>query len=360
MSKSTKHFLSKAEIHSFKGLRDTTLDDLGRINLILGDNNVGKTSVLEALIIDENPYKTLANLRGIYFSKMNMHGIVENIDFITPFLDYAAKEQKIQIGAYFAGSTKVKNFAITTKEVGALSKTQAGKLDFKSSDNFQAAIINIGTSEHVISQDSPGLSTADLVYMPFISTKILYSNDLLEFYSKSIIPSKLKKRSLIKSMELFVPGLEDIEISTQAGSNIPLLITRIKDIDSILPLNMYGDGSIKFFRILVEIAVSAESRLMIDEIDSGIHFSRLKSLWRTTISSAVQNNTQLFITTHNEECLAYLKEVLEEEHFIDIQNECRCYTLKKLPDGSTKAFKYEFENFAFAINQQIELRGGVL
>lgn len=41
--------LDSLEIHNFRGLRDLRIKDLGRANLIVGNNNVGKTTVLEVL-----------------------------------------------------------------------------------------------------------------------------------------------------------------------------------------------------------------------------------------------------------------------------------------------------------------------
>lgn len=47
--------LESVTIHQFRGLRDLNLDNLGRINLLVGINNSGKTSVLEALAIYCHP-----------------------------------------------------------------------------------------------------------------------------------------------------------------------------------------------------------------------------------------------------------------------------------------------------------------
>ena len=41
--------LSAVHIQGYRGLRDFSLEPLGRINLIVGNNNSGKTSVLEAI-----------------------------------------------------------------------------------------------------------------------------------------------------------------------------------------------------------------------------------------------------------------------------------------------------------------------
>lgn len=43
-------------IHRFRGLRDLKIDTLGQVNLFVGNNNSGKTSVLEAFSIYSNPF----------------------------------------------------------------------------------------------------------------------------------------------------------------------------------------------------------------------------------------------------------------------------------------------------------------
>ena len=42
-------------IHAFKGIRELTLGHLNAINILTGDNNSGKTSVLELLSTLDNP-----------------------------------------------------------------------------------------------------------------------------------------------------------------------------------------------------------------------------------------------------------------------------------------------------------------
>jgi AAA15 family ATPase/GTPase len=48
--------LESLTIHQFRGLRDLEFKDLGQINLLVGVNNSGKTSVLEALNIYCHPF----------------------------------------------------------------------------------------------------------------------------------------------------------------------------------------------------------------------------------------------------------------------------------------------------------------
>ncbi|MFA7128629.1 MAG: AAA family ATPase, partial [Sphaerochaeta sp.] len=49
-----KH-ISELNIITYRGIRNLEIDDLGRVNILLGDNNSGKTSVLEAIQILCNP-----------------------------------------------------------------------------------------------------------------------------------------------------------------------------------------------------------------------------------------------------------------------------------------------------------------
>src|SRR5690348_12744309 len=44
-----KLLLGSLEIHNFRGFHNLHIEHLGRVNLIVGKNNVGKTSLLEAL-----------------------------------------------------------------------------------------------------------------------------------------------------------------------------------------------------------------------------------------------------------------------------------------------------------------------
>lgn len=46
-----RHPLDNVTIDGFRGLRNLRLDDLGHFNILVGANDSGKTSVLEALSI---------------------------------------------------------------------------------------------------------------------------------------------------------------------------------------------------------------------------------------------------------------------------------------------------------------------
>src|SRR5262249_19976374 len=76
-------------IQNFRGLRDLRIDDLGRINLIVGANNVGKTSLLEALWLFQdagNPSLTIDLARSRWHDplprtpELLWHGLFRGLD----------------------------------------------------------------------------------------------------------------------------------------------------------------------------------------------------------------------------------------------------------------------------------------
>ncbi len=57
----TRH-ISNFNVRNFKRFDEFEMDNIGSFNLIVGENNIGKTSVLEALCYDENIYHFLGNI----------------------------------------------------------------------------------------------------------------------------------------------------------------------------------------------------------------------------------------------------------------------------------------------------------
>ena len=72
------------------------------------------------------------------------------------------------------------------------------------------------------------------------------------------------------------------------------------------------------------------------------------------IKAALDNNIQLFITSHNYEVLQYLNEVLSIKEK-KIQNSVTSYSIIN-ENNLIKSYGYNFENFTHAIKQGVEIR----
>ena len=157
-------------------------------------------------------------------------------------------------------------------------------------------------------------------------------------------------------MKIFIPNIDRITADTQSGE---IDIEEV-GLDVVAPLHQYGEGANKLFRILVQITLQKGKKLLIDEIDAGIHYSHFLEFWKIILKVAKENDVQIFATTHNLECLQYFKEALELEEMQEYQELSRTMTLRKLPNKTIKAYARRYNEFEHSINNEFEIRGGEL
>jgi len=352
-----KH-LSWFKVENFKCFEAFEMENIGQFNLIFGDNNTGKTTVLEALLFDEDFNQFLYNLDGTLDSRGYSVDIINGLNFNHIKTLFNFKKRKYNAKFNFSKTTFLKKFSFemylnTLINLGATLSSKLSNNVTTGSLPRELIIFKTDTMEETplsIRFKENKLSYKD--YIPFISFSHKYGDDLIKLFSP-IQQSKKLKETLINSLSLFILDIEDIELST-LYSTLTVIIW-LKNIDTPVPLPSFGDGAKKLFRILVELPICKHRRLMIDEIDSGIHYSRFKDFWKTILVAAKENDVQIFATTHNKEALKYFYEALEE--LPDYQQDARSFTLSRIKDGSVKAYTQTYEQFEHALLHDIEIRG---
>jgi AAA15 family ATPase/GTPase len=106
----------------------------------------------------------------------------------------------------------------------------------------------------------------------------------------------------------------------------------------------------KLLSILFAIADSPNGTLLIDQIEDGFYFKRLPSIWRVIHKFAKENGTQIFATTHSQECLDALLPVLEEN-----EDDFALLRASRTPD-SVEISASNGRRFASALAQEFEVR----
>ena len=92
-------------IKSYRGLRDITLTELGLVNVLVGDNNSGKTSVLEAiqLFTDQDVLESMisvARKREIPLTSFGRNRLQPFDAFLYSFPMYQEQFKEVYIEAY--------------------------------------------------------------------------------------------------------------------------------------------------------------------------------------------------------------------------------------------------------------------
>ncbi|ARI79829.1 hypothetical protein C789_5087 [Microcystis aeruginosa FACHB-905 = DIANCHI905] len=72
-----------------------------------------------------------------------------------------------------------------------------------------------------------------------------------------------------------------------------------------------------YFKLIICITIPEEPILLVDEIDSGLHFTVMTDMWKVVWEIAKKLNIQVFATTHSWDCWQSLGELITEEKITD-------------------------------------------
>ena len=362
------HF-NHIEIEGFRGIKQLTLEDCKQINLIVGENNTCKTSVLESifLLTGMSRPETLLWLNNVRNIPYRTKGYKEYLIYI--FYD----AHKLTLKAYtqeadtkkdtlpFRELTVTTEFKEATEKKIILSKENGSRSDIYSSIDSpiiklifdfkikkpNAQLLNFHTKLNIENDVIEGSQTG-------------YTEELCALFmgGKSSISSTLEKQleSLIinKQINEVVDVLQIIESDVKEitfGSNKMIYVNI--GLDKI-PLNFIGDGVQRLLQLILAMRSMKGGIVLIDEMANGMHFSVFEKIWKLIYEAAKKFNVQVFITTHNIETLQYLHKAASKDK--EFQKSIRNYTILKDKEKNLEIFKYDFKEFSFAIEQDVEIR----
>jgi len=315
-----EHFIRNIEIKNFKLFKDFKAEGFGRVNLIGGKNNVGKTAFMEAVCINVSSIATSNLLFSLTMIERNRDrlNITENeVNIINLLREYKSFEIK--------GTHKV-NYHFNDSSI---NKSLLLIIDEKEEEiNFSAKIV-FNKNEHIVFIDNSGFTNYEL--------KEVYS--AVQFQDKdNVINDYLKKF--------------DENILQFKMINDKPYIKQKKDND-YYALNKFGDGLKQYISIISSLYATKNSFLFIDEIENGIHYTNLDKLWEIILTISKQQNVQVFATTHSKECIesyARVAKKLGDEEITFIE-------LGRNDDNQITSIVYDFESVIDQIDQHQEIRG---
>lgn len=98
-----------------------------------------------------------------------------------------------------------------------------------------------------------------------------------------------------------VAFVEDISKGRASDNRIPLI--KIEGVDEPLPLKSMGDGMTRLFHIIVALVNARNGLLLIDEFENGLHWSVQPKVWDIVFQLSEKLNVQVFATTHSRDCI---------------------------------------------------------
>lgn len=338
--------ISSLHIQSYRGIQNLKLNDFSLVNIFTGDNNTGKTSVLEILRTLPSPLSLstwLANGRKGIKSR--------EVSDYEAFTDLFNVNSQSKIASFnVVDSNKKNHFIILSAEISTtlLSKNQINKemgmvFSKNEEDNIREIETQLADIEIATEKDSNKYKLNEFSHYVGSNEKSLYSihspviyisptkhaENIL--YLDKILNNPQLYEEMLSVLKDFDSDIVSINASTPTSeSGINTLSNKVyynilsKDKNRALPLNMYGDGMKKAILLMSAVVAAKGGILLLDEFETAIHTSAMADVLYWIINTCKKLDVQLFMTTHSLEALKTVLNLSDK-----FEEEISLYTLYK-------------------------------
>ncbi|MCL2930320.1 MAG: AAA family ATPase [Trichodesmium sp. MAG_R01] len=370
-----KQPIDNLTIHRFRGIRDLTLENLGQINLLVGVNNSGKTSVLEAIYTYCNPLEPLAWLNTAWRReiKSSRKSKLESLKWLFPQNIHNNSDSFYQGETWVSGNSifgfleskatyqEIEEIWDSTKDSDEEdeqenlideididnNETRCGadlKLRFTPSNLIPKFDIDENydkNQERFISKNFRIWENEPLTILNKYKGNWL-SVDIVTPFSHRIEQLQIKlltgaifqgfKSDILELISMIDSEIEDLDILDPTGKSSRLYV--IHKTLGITPLSSFGDGVRRLLFMALTIAKLKDGILLIDELETAIHTEALLFSFSWLVKWCRKTNVQLFATTHSLETVDAMLNASE------LRNDLVLYRLYQ-KDMQTKAIRID-------------------
>lgn len=358
--------LNNIHIRNYKMLDDLTIKDFAKINIFVGQNSCGKSSVLESIYLNHcgnnllNIINNISNIRGMEQIKQeSLHSYFHKLDE-TKNIVIKSDIGKINIssitGDIYLDNPKDLNtymYCLPPREevVGMKARiSRNGK--YKGISRFR--YFNDNNSDLRI--EFKNIKDSNAYDCMYINNNIVTFDKALKTYI-GVMRYNCKENKFVKYLKLFDKNINDIEC---IGDDIYVCIDNLK---KRVEYRTLGTGFVKYINILATLLYGGYEYgkkfihkpykvVCIDNIENGLHFTTAYKLMSSIVDIVKNQDTQLFITTHSYELVDILSVICNEVGFKDVN----IYNIAKTKLKGMQSFKYSIENIDVFLENGTEFR----
>lgn len=334
--------LRDLRIKNFRGFRQFSMSGLGRVNLLVGTNNCGKTSVLEAIhllsvpgspsplwqaqirrgeLIDSTPERQADVARLVHG-----YGLEEGAGFYVGGSETTGRQElaAVFITREVGGSKDIDDEDESGDGEAAAAPEMLPPLSLQlewSNGSSTGRRIRLPMTRHGGLRDRTFLSslssrageaTAHRGPVVFIATEGLTRDSIISIFDSIVLTPD--EAVVLRALHTIEPAIERI---ASVGTNkrhswrdgrggIVMMVEGQR-----VPIGSLGDGIWRLLGIALALVRARGGVLLVDEIDAGLHYSVLVDMWRLVFETACSLDAQVFATTHSRDCYEALAAVAE-------------------------------------------------
>ena len=371
--------LEQLKIENFRCFKSFELSHLGRVNLLVGENNSGKTSVLEAAHLlcsggSLNSFKTLMNNRGEFTYSWDR----KNFRSKQYAVSHLFHKHNIDLSSKLSisGLQHIDNDLVSQINVGFEENDRNNNdydLDLDISDYNTNIFLSV---EHINHSKIHKKKKYNLIYdstfwlysRGSISKELEQNGSQLQFINSSSLTAQetINLFNLIvlqPEEELVYQGLRNIEPNIERIASIASdrmtrisnyhrgFVVKLSNTQKRIPIGSMGDGIWRMLGLSLALVSAKDGVLLVDEIDTGLHYTALEDMWKLIWETSKKLNVQVFATTHNSDCWKALEALTSRE---DVAEED--VSIQRIEKDAPRSVAYNKKEIATAVARETEVR----
>ena len=324
--------LPDLHIEGFRGIDLLTVPRLGRVTLIAGKNGIGKTTVLDAV----RAYAAAGDptyLAGTLLNRQEVSVEFNPIDGV-PLPNWQAlfngrKASRVSICASGSSVLQIEEHILSnaeTKKVNERLPNQmfpvpALALTFGEVREIRPLIPMrdpLGTITYPmrLNDDAPALSENRIECL-FIQPGIAAPESTASLWDIAARTGE-EKNAAATVKKVLGQEIDDIIMMGEGpGSGRRIAMVKTSLYQERVPLQSFGQGTVRLYQIALGLAYSKNGFLLIDEAENGLHYSVQRDFWRMVLQTAQANNVQVLATTHSADCVRGFAEAVNEDEGVE-------------------------------------------
>ncbi len=364
--------LGSFQVQNFRAFQCLEIERLGQVNLIVGKNNVGKSSLLEALRLYAHQgslnlvWEILLSRDELNQASRATSEPEEQNGVNVERLFYHTQSNEIKSGSIKIGPNESLENTLTialeldVDQLDAEGRRQLSLVD-PTSNKLPTGVrlilvVRFGLQKKEIfplgqslfgrrsKLDSQGINCL------YISMKGLSQTRLGALWDKIALTDL--EQEILFALQIIAPEAEKVSLIGEALRNSGrIAIVKTSNQAKPVPLSSMGDGMNRIFGIILALVNAKDGMLLIDEIENGIHYTVQPALWTTVFRVAQRLNVQVFATTHSWDCINAFQQAVRENP----QHDGLLIRLEAKKD-KTEAVLFDKEELRIVSREQIEVR----
>ena len=358
-------------LKSYRGFDEYELADLTRVNLLVGRNNSGKTSILEAVHFlaargDPAVLTHSANRRG----ELNAVEAGSGRQWGGPEISHFFFGHRIKPGTDFHLSSDDKHGQI---EVVIRTADIEDEFPLLDDDTDQPSLLlqirgsNIRNSpmipiaengalfnlRHLRARNPWSETAPEPPPVQFVTPDSLDFDPMRAMWDNVLIEGR--ESEVINAMKVLEDDIESIHFLTSEASRVRSgrsgVLLGFRGGGRRIPLGSHGDGMRRLLALSLSLIRTEQGILLVDEIDTGLHWTVMEEMWRLVVETARRSSVQVFATTHSYDCIRGLASLVESRP--DLAGDV---SIQKIERSLKEAVRFDAADVLAAVEQNVELR----